>query len=155
VPIVPTVTLDQAKAFCKAIAEYIASRSAIFVTNMRKDLRGGKIYIDYHRNGHSATAVAPYGLRARAGAAVSMPVSWETCAKLKTPADFTLQNARRHLAQRKADPWKDFAASRVDLAAIAAHTHLPHDANGNAVPARGGESAGKAKSRRGSHKSGQ
>ncbi|HVT79181.1 MAG TPA: DNA ligase D [Phycisphaerae bacterium] len=122
VPITPTVDWDQAKAFCKTIADHAAAQSDMFVTNMRKDLRGGKVYIDFHRNGHSATAVAPYGARARAGAPISMPIDWELLPKLKSAADFTVKNVGEHLEARKTDPWKDFAAARVDLAAVAAQT---------------------------------
>ena len=119
IPIRPTISWDQAKDFCKTIAEHLAQKSNLFVTNMRKDLRGGKTYIDYQRNGRGATAVAPYGTRARAGAAVSMPITWEECAKLKSADQFTILNARKYLEKRKRDPWNGFEQSRVDLNQVA------------------------------------
>ncbi len=119
VPILPTVNWEQAKSFCKTLAEHLAAESDLFVTNMRKDLRQGKIYIDYLRNGRGATAVAPYGARARAGAAVSMPIAWEESGGLKSAAQFTVENARRYLDKRKNDPWSGFEDARVDLTKVA------------------------------------
>ena len=48
-----------------------------YVGKMTKSLRKGKIFIDYFRNSREATSVAPYSTRARPGAAVSAPLSWE------------------------------------------------------------------------------
>ena len=59
IPIKPTIDWDSAKRFCETIAKSLADQSPdMFVANMRKDLRGGKVYIDYLRNGRGATAVA-------------------------------------------------------------------------------------------------
>jgi bifunctional non-homologous end joining protein LigD len=115
IPIKPNINWDDAKSFCETIAKDLVSRSDLFVANMRKDLRGGKIYIDYHRNGRGATAVAPYSTRAREGAPVSMPISWKELGKLNSAAHFKVESARRYLEQRKADPWQQFEASRVDV----------------------------------------
>ena len=48
-----------------------------YVGKMTKSLRKGKIFIDYFRNSREATSVAPYSTRARPGAPVSAPLSWE------------------------------------------------------------------------------
>ncbi len=65
------------KAFTKAVAAEIASyNTKRFTINSSKAKRGGKIYIDWMRNGRGATSVAPWGLRARPGATVSMPIGW-------------------------------------------------------------------------------
>ncbi|HEY1629430.1 MAG TPA: DNA ligase D [Tepidisphaeraceae bacterium] len=115
IPIEPNLDWDSAKSFSETIAKSLVEKSDLFVANMRKDLRGGKIYVDYNRNGRSATAVAPYSTRARPGAAVSMPISWEELGKLKSADHFTVETARRYLNKRKTDPWRDFERSRVDL----------------------------------------
>jgi bifunctional non-homologous end joining protein LigD len=115
IPIEPNIDWDSAKSFCATIAKSLAEKSDLFVANMRKDLRGGKVYLDYNRNGRSATAVAPYSTRSRAGAPVSMPISWDELGKLKSANQFTVENAARYLDKRKKDPWKDFERSRVDL----------------------------------------
>jgi bifunctional non-homologous end joining protein LigD len=119
IPIKPTVDWDAAKAFCQTIAHSLVERSDLFVANMRKDLRNGKIYIDYHRNGRTATAVAPYSTRAREGGPVSMPISIRDLSHLDGANHFTVKNAEAHLKRRKSDPWQLFEKSRVDLRHIA------------------------------------
>ena len=47
------------------------------VSNMRKDLRKGKVLIDWSQNSAAKTTVAPYSLRARPRPTVSTPVSWD------------------------------------------------------------------------------
>lgn len=47
------------------------------VSNMRKDLRPGKVLIDWSQNHAAKTTVAPYSLRARARPTVSTPVTWD------------------------------------------------------------------------------
>jgi bifunctional non-homologous end joining protein LigD len=47
------------------------------VWRMEKVLRPGKVLIDWSQNNPAKTTVAPYSLRARAGATVSTPVGWD------------------------------------------------------------------------------
>jgi bifunctional non-homologous end joining protein LigD len=120
IPIVPNIDWRSTKEFCEAIAKDMVRQSDLFVANMRKDLRGGKIYIDYQRNGRGATAVAPYSTRARIGAPVSMPISWKELGKLKSADQFRVERVGRYLEKRETDPWQDFEESRVDLRKIVA-----------------------------------
>ena len=115
IPIEPNIDWDSAKSFCATIAKSLADHSDLFVANMRKDLRGGKVYVDFNRNGRSATAVAPYSTRARPGAAVAMPISWTELGKLKSADQFKVESVAGYLDKRKSDPWRDFEKSRVDL----------------------------------------
>lgn len=48
-----------------------------FLIQSNKSKRKGKIFIDWMRNGRGSTCIAPWGLRARDGAKISMPVSWQ------------------------------------------------------------------------------
>jgi bifunctional non-homologous end joining protein LigD len=122
IPIVPNIDWDAAKNFSGTIARSLAERDDLFVANMRKDLRGGKVYIDFNRNGRTATAVAPYSTRARQAAGVSMPISWEEIGKLPSADHFTVETARRYLDRRSTDPWKEFGRSRVDLLKLLKHS---------------------------------
>jgi bifunctional non-homologous end joining protein LigD len=121
IPIEPNIDWDSAKSFCATIAKALAEKSELFVANMRKDLRGGKVYVDYNRNGRSATAVAPYSTRARAGAAIAMPISWDELGKLKSADQFNVATVGRYLDKRTKDPWRDFEKSRVDLHKVISH----------------------------------
>ncbi len=65
------------RAFTKAVAVAIAAHNPRrFIVTATKAKRTGKIFIDWMRNGRGATCIAPWSLRARPGAAVSMPVNW-------------------------------------------------------------------------------
>jgi bifunctional non-homologous end joining protein LigD len=79
------------KPFAKAVAARVAELSPRrFTIVASKAKRGGKIYIDWLRNGKGATCIAPWGLRAREGAAVSTPLNWKDLADLD-PRGFTLR----------------------------------------------------------------
>jgi len=75
-----------------------------YTTNMRKEKRKGKIFIDYYRNKKGATSVCPYSLRLKKGATVSCPIYWKELDTIK-PNDITIKNIKDRL---KKDPWKNF-----------------------------------------------
>ncbi len=94
------------KGFAKRVALIMEERfPADFTANMSKKMRTGKIFLDWQRNSPSATSVAPYSLRAREGAPVSMPIAWEELSRV-APNGITLKTALKRLA--KPDPWADF-----------------------------------------------
>lgn len=69
---------DWTVAYARELAERLAARMPGEVTaNMRKDLRGGRVLVDWSQNRAAKTTVAPYSLRARPQPTVSTPVSWE------------------------------------------------------------------------------
>lgn len=80
----------------------------IFTTNIRKNNRHKKIFIDYLRNQKSATSVAPYSIRLKKNAPISMPISWQELDKIK-PNEITINNVFKRL--KKKDPWEDFFTS--------------------------------------------
>jgi bifunctional non-homologous end joining protein LigD len=61
-----------------------------FVATMAKAKRKGRIFIDWMRNERGATAVAPYSVRARPGAPVAVPVTWDELARLPGAAAFDM-----------------------------------------------------------------
>ena len=69
------------------------------------------------RNGHGQTTAAAFSARARPGLGVSMPVSWDQLAALKSGAQWTIATAREHLSFQKEDPWKDYWTSKQVLTA--------------------------------------
>lgn len=92
--------------FARQIALLQESKNPqLFTSNIRKDKRGGKVFLDYGRNSKGATCVCPYSVRARDGAPVSVPIFWKDINKF-APNSFSLSSA---LAYAKANnPWKDF-----------------------------------------------
>ncbi len=62
----------------RRLAELVEqSHRDLVVSNMRKDLRAGRVLIDWSQNNVAKTTVAPYSLRARPEPTVSTPVTWD------------------------------------------------------------------------------
>ena len=76
-----------------------------YTSNVRKEARKGKIFIDWIRNTKSATSVAPYSLRIRKKVRVSMPIKWSELDKVK-PDEITMDMAIKRLKRK--DPWEGF-----------------------------------------------
>jgi len=109
-------TWVEAKAFALAVAQTMARNLPKgYTTNMAKKQRGGRIFLDYLRNDRMATAVAPWSPRARPGATIAVPIAWKELRNGLDPAEFTL--ARAAALVKRADPWKDLAASAASLEA--------------------------------------
>ena len=102
-PFAPGPSWAQAKNFARMFSEAMANdEPQRFTINNRKDVRKGRIFIDYLRNDETASAVAAYSVRARPGAPVSLPIDWKELGKLKSGAAFSI----KHVLTRRADPWK-------------------------------------------------
>ncbi|WP_428151344.1 DNA ligase D [Brevundimonas sp.] len=105
---------DQCKAFAKAVSEQVRLEAPDrFTTTLAKKARGGKIFLDYLRNGRMATAVAPWSPRARPGAGIAFPLSWGQVKAGLDPKVFTLRTYPALL--KKPDPWAEFRAGAVSL----------------------------------------
>lgn len=106
VPFKPVASWDVFHDFAKRIAEVMEQKwPDRYTSNIRKEKRKNKIFIDWIRNGRGATSVSPYSIRAREGAKVSMPIAWD---ELETvaPDGITMENALQRIGGN--DPWKDF-----------------------------------------------
>jgi bifunctional non-homologous end joining protein LigD len=113
VPIRATLDWDQAKGFTRAVADFMVSTFGDrFTATVSKAKRKGKVFVDYLRNAEGATAIAPYAVRARANAPISMPIAWEELKNDVRFDYFNVRNAEERLASQKLDPWRDFAATR-------------------------------------------
>ena len=118
IPLTPKLDWDQVKAFAKWLADsFVAQRPEAFTANMAKRARRGRIYIDYLRNGRGATAVGAYTPRARPGAPVSTPVSWEEVEQGVRPDEFTVETVPQRLTTLSADPWADIGKTRQTISA--------------------------------------
>lgn len=78
VPLNTPVTYNETKPFAHAMAKLLEQQHPNEVLSvMTKDLRAGKVFIDWSQNDDSKTTVCVYSLRARPRPTVSTPVTWE------------------------------------------------------------------------------
>ena len=114
-PVERRVDWDAFKAWSKLFAERLEDDAPKqYTANMAKSARKGRIFVDYLRNGRNATFIAPYSPRAREGAPVSVPVSWEELARGVDPAAFTMLTLPQRLSTID-DPWADIYATKQAL----------------------------------------
>jgi bifunctional non-homologous end joining protein LigD len=113
VPIRATITWAQAKALTRAVADaMVRAAPDRYIATASKSRRTGKIFVDHLRNSEGATAVAPYSVRARAGAPVATPIHWEELNEDRRFDHFNVRNVPERLERQKSDPWRGFAAAR-------------------------------------------
>jgi len=118
-PVAP-VEWERVKIFVQAFAGAMAADDPQrYVAKMTKSLRKGKIFIDYLRNSLEQTAVAAYSTRARAGAPVSAPVTWDELGRVKSANQYTLLNLGKRLGSLKRDPWADIGRVKQKLPDLA------------------------------------
>jgi bifunctional non-homologous end joining protein LigD len=95
VPLNSSVTYEKTKAFARAVAELLEKQSPeLIVSKMQKQLRRGKVFVDWSQNDAHKTTVNVYSLRAKAHPTVSTPVSWEeieSASKRKKSAPLTFE----------------------------------------------------------------
>jgi bifunctional non-homologous end joining protein LigD len=105
-PLEPSMGWPEVKRYAQDIALMMAAQQpGRYTANPRKAARKGRIYIDYLRNARGATSVAPYSTRARSGAPVATPLSWEELSSHLGPAAFTVNAITARIARLKTDPW--------------------------------------------------
>lgn len=104
VPIKRAYHFDDVREFAKKIAEKIVTMNPKkFTTEMRKEKRRGKVYIDIYRNGYGQTVVAPYSVRAKEGAPIAAPLFWLELKNKKLRSDsFTILDIKERV---KKNPW--------------------------------------------------
>jgi len=77
--------------------------------------RGGRILVDTGRNGYSATFAAAYTVRAKPGAPVSAPCTWEEVERCEvSPRSFTLRSMPQRIAD-VGDLWADMLRTKRSL----------------------------------------
>jgi bifunctional non-homologous end joining protein LigD len=108
VPLDATADFGEVSWFAHAVGARLVERDPDHLTQaFAKADRGGRIYVDTGRNGYSATVAAAYAVRARPGAPVSAPCTWqEVETGQASPRTFTLRNMAGRVA-RVGDLWSD------------------------------------------------
>jgi len=97
----------EAKAFAQGVCVRMADDNPdLYVVNMAKKVRGGRIFLDYLRNDRMSTAVAPLSPRVREGAPVSMPLNWSQVKAGLDPMRYTIRTAADYVG--KATEWQHY-----------------------------------------------
>jgi bifunctional non-homologous end joining protein LigD len=113
-PLDRSAGFDDVRAFAREPAALLAEREPKrFTIEQRKEKRRGRLYLDTARNAYAQTAVAPYAVRALAGAPLACPLDWRELARVE-PQRFTVRNIARRLAH-KDDPWAEIASDARSL----------------------------------------
>jgi bifunctional non-homologous end joining protein LigD len=120
VPLSQNEHFDSVREFARQVTGLLAARNPDLVTTeQRKARRGPRIYADIVRNGYGQLTIAPYSVRARPGAPVAAPLSWDEVEdKSLSPEQFTLRTMPDRIRESRpaAGPWAGMARRRTGLA---------------------------------------
>ncbi len=100
VPLNTPTTFEATLAFSRQLAELMQEQNPkLVVSKMNKDLRKGRVLVDWSQNQPHKTTVCVYSLRAREQPTVSTPVTWaEVAAACKKGCAKIVISAGRHIA---------------------------------------------------------
>jgi bifunctional non-homologous end joining protein LigD len=116
VPLDGRARVGQVARFAHAVGTILVERDPGHLTQeFSKADRGGRILVDTGRNGYSATFAAAYAVRARPGAPVSAPCTWDEIERGEVgPQTFGLRTMARRVA-KVGDLWSGMEAGRRSL----------------------------------------
>ena len=119
VPLDGTHTSGEVERFAHRVGKALASRNPKRLTQeFSKVDRGGRIYVDTGRNSETATFAAAYAVRAKPGAPVSAPCTWEELERKKVgPQTFHIRNMQSRIAA-VGDLWSDMHKQPQSLTKI-------------------------------------
>jgi bifunctional non-homologous end joining protein LigD len=118
IPMGAKYNYDACQLFGKWIARQVHEALPGFTSIERMtDRRKGKIYVDYLQNRPKATLAAPYSVRPKPGATVSMPLHWEEVRKGLKMKNFTMRNAMERI-KTEGDLFKPVLGKGVNLKKI-------------------------------------
>lgn len=94
IPLNTATNYEETKSFARHLAQLLEQQYPhLVVSNMKKALRKGKVFVDWSQNDEHKTTVCVYSLRARPEPTVSAPVTWEEVKqawKTKDPSLLTI-----------------------------------------------------------------
>jgi bifunctional non-homologous end joining protein LigD len=116
IPLGRQCTHEQARLLGELLARHIVGEMPDVATIARVvSQREGKVYVDYLQNGHGKLLVAPWCVRPRPGATVSMPLRWSDVKRGLTIDKHTIRSAPRRIAKLKQDPMRAVLTDAPDL----------------------------------------
>jgi bifunctional non-homologous end joining protein LigD len=115
VPLEGRYDYDIVKTFAQLVAKTVNERLPETTSILRiPSKRQGKVYLDFLQNRRGQTLAAPYSVRPKPGATVSMPLTWDEVNASLDPSRFTIRNTLDRL-KKKGDLWKPVIGKGVDL----------------------------------------
>jgi bifunctional non-homologous end joining protein LigD len=112
-PLVRRAGWEEVRDFARALAEEMERREPErYIAEASRAERAGKIFIDYLRNAWSASVVAAYSTRAKPGAPVSTPLSWDELDQGVEPGAFTAETLAQRMQRLERDPWEGYGRIR-------------------------------------------
>jgi bifunctional non-homologous end joining protein LigD len=85
---------EDVHAYARTVAQRLEKEHpTLVVWNMKKDLRTGKVLVDWSQNNAAKTTVAVYSLRARPAPTVSTPITWDEVEACASPDDLRFTSA--------------------------------------------------------------
>ncbi len=115
IPMGAKYTYEQCQLFGRMIANQVHNMLPKFTSVERyTEKREGKIYVDFLQNRPKATLAAPYSVRPKPGATVSMPLHWSEVKKGLKPTKFTLVNAMERI-KKEGDLFKPVLGKGINL----------------------------------------
>ncbi|MFL5789826.1 MAG: DNA ligase D [Flavisolibacter sp.] len=100
IPLGAKYTYEESKEFGRKIVKLVHNEIPDYTSIERKTSeRNGKMYLDFLQNRPQATVAAPYSLRPKKHATVSMPLHWEEVKKGLKITDFTIRNVPDRLKE--------------------------------------------------------
>ncbi|MEQ8364356.1 MAG: non-homologous end-joining DNA ligase [Cyclobacteriaceae bacterium] len=115
VPIEPKWDFSTVFETAQSIAKpYVESKPKVLTLHIKKEARKGKMLMDIYRIRQGQSIVSPYSLRGRVGAPVSMPLTWDELANVKSPLEFNIRTALEKVLE-EGDAWEGIDAYAVEL----------------------------------------
>lgn len=106
---------DTVRAFAEAAARIIQKKFPALTSMERTPARRRKkIYLDCLQNRRGQTLAAPFCIRPKSGAPVSMPLTWKELTHKVKPQQFNIENALSRM-RKFSDPWRGILGQGVDL----------------------------------------
>ena len=121
IPMGAQYTYEQVREFAHFLA-YCVYKKIPGITSLERSplKRNKKVYLDYLQNSYGQTLAAPYCIRPKKGATISMPLDWDEVTKGLKVSDFTIQNALERI-RKKGDLFKPILRKGINLEAVMRH----------------------------------
>jgi DNA ligase D-like protein (predicted polymerase)/DNA ligase D-like protein (predicted 3'-phosphoesterase) len=119
VPVEPVYSHEKVAGVAEAICRFVAERHPKLATAERslQNRAPGQIYMDWMQNSFGKTLASVYSVRAKAGATVSCPLTWDELSGGARISDFTMPVVLERLGQGH-DPWAKMLEDRQRLPGV-------------------------------------